>query len=83
MMYYESPYDPVFARGDSVALAVQAGKISFEPSTYSEELRDLVSQMTIVDVEFRTNIDSVMEKVEVLRTDSSCSSTTDLVTMSR
>ena len=67
MMYYESPYDPVFARGDSVALAVQAGKISFEPSIYySEELRDLVSQMTIVDVEFRTNIDSVMEKVEIL-----------------
>ena len=66
MMYYESPYDPIYTRGDSVALAVQAGKIQFKTSDFSKELEDLITAMLNVDPEFRLNIDSVMEKVEIL-----------------
>ena len=66
MMFFESPYDPIFTRGDSVALAVQAGKIHFKTSDYSKELEDLVAAMLNVDPDFRLNIASVMEKVEIL-----------------
>ena len=66
MMHYQSPYDAVCERGDSVALAVQAGKLTFQPSDYSAELEQLVTEMTNVDINFRINIDSVIEKVEIL-----------------
>eukprot|EP00092_Neocalanus_flemingeri_P015180 GFUD01016397.1.p1 GENE.GFUD01016397.1~~GFUD01016397.1.p1 ORF type:complete len:325 (-),score=133.48 GFUD01016397.1:44-1018(-) len=66
MMFYQSPYDPIYERGDSVALAVQSGKISFPPSSgqYTQELLQLVTEMTNVDINFRIRIDSVIEKVE-------------------
>ena len=44
MMCGHSPYDPVYERGDSVALAVQAGKIEFEEHGYSEDLVQLVAE---------------------------------------
>ena len=66
MMHYQSPYDAVYERGDSVALAVQAGKLTFQPSDYSTELEQLVTEMTNVDINFRINIESVIEKVEIL-----------------
>jgi len=69
LMYYQSPYDPIYERGDSVALAVQSGKISFPNSTtYSQDLQQLVVEMTNVDINFRLRIDSVIEKVERLQT---------------
>jgi len=65
MMFYQSPYDPIYERGDSVALAVQSGKISFPTnSMYSEGLLELVRHMTNQDITFRIRIDSVIEKVE-------------------
>ena len=69
MMFYQSPYDPIYERGDSVALAVQSGKISFPASSgqYSQELLNLVMQMTNVDINFRIRIDSVIEKIEQLQ----------------
>ena len=66
MMYYQSPYDAVYERGDSVALAVQAGKIKFDSSQFSKDLEQLVIEMTNVDINFRINIESVIEKVEIL-----------------
>ena len=66
MMCGHSPYDPVYERGDSVALAVQAGKIEFEEHGYSEDLVQLVTEMTNVDISFRINIDTVIERVESL-----------------
>ena len=66
MMFYESPYDSIYARGDSVALAVQAGKIHFKTSEFSKELEELVRAMLNVDTEFRIGIESVMEKMEIL-----------------
>ena len=67
MMFYCSPYDIIYERGDSVALAVQSGKISFPPaSLYSADLLQLVREMTNIDIDFRINIHSVIEKVEAL-----------------
>ena len=67
MMFYSSPYDLIYERGDSVALAVQSGNISFPPgSLYSPDLMQLVTEMTNVDINFRINIDSVLEKVEAM-----------------
>jgi len=66
MMCGHSPYDPVYERGDSVALAVQAGKIEFEEHGYSEDLVQLVTEMTNVDINFRINIETVIERVESL-----------------
>ena len=65
----QSPYDPLYERGNSVALAVQIGKISFPASSgqYSQELLNLVMQMTNVDINFRIRIDSVIEKIEQLQ----------------
>merc|ERR1719341_1196431 len=69
MMFYQSPYDPVYERGDSVALAVQGGTISFPASSkeYSQDLLQLVKEMTNQDISFRLRIDSVIEKVEQLK----------------
>merc|ERR1711892_211008 len=69
MMYYQSPFDPVYERGDSVALAVQAGKITFPATSaqYSQDLLQLVSEMTMQDISFRLKIESVIEEVEKLK----------------
>ena len=67
MMFYCSPYDIIYEKGDSVALAVQSGKMVFPSDTlYSPELLQLVTEMTNIDINFRINIDSVLEKVEDL-----------------
>ena len=49
-----------------LALAVQAGKINFDSSQFSKDLEQLVIEMTNVDINFRINIESVIEKVEIL-----------------
>ena len=49
-----------------LALAVQAGKINFDSSQFSKDLEQLVIEMTNVDINFRINIKSVIEKVEIL-----------------
>ena len=67
IMFYSSPFDIIYERGDSVALAVQSAKIVFPPgSPYSSDLHQLVTEMTNVDINFRANIDSVIEKVEAI-----------------
>jgi len=67
VMFYSSPYDIIYERGDSVALAVQSGKLTFPTDClYSPDLLQLVTEMTNVDINFRVNIDSVIEKVEAM-----------------
>merc|ERR1711936_974589 len=48
MMFYQSPFDSVYERGDSVALAVQGGIKKFPSSSaqYSQDLLQLVREMT-------------------------------------
>ena len=68
-MYYQSPFDPVYERGDSVALAVQGGITGFPFSRvqHNQDLFQLVREMTNQDITFRLRINSVLEKVEKLR----------------
>jgi len=69
MMFYQSPFDSVYERGDSVALAVQGGIKKFPSSSaqYSQDLLQLVREMTNQDITFRLRIDSVLEKVEQIK----------------
>jgi len=63
MCFYQSPFDPVYSRGDSVALAVQNNNISIpNHSPYSEEVHQLIREMTNADITFRPRIKSVIEK---------------------
>jgi len=65
MMFYESPFDTIYEKGDSVALAVQGDCITFPSGHhYSQGLLDLVRMMTNQDFTFRPRIDSVIARVE-------------------
>ncbi|KAB7494737.1 Serine/threonine-protein kinase 16 [Armadillidium nasatum] len=67
MCFYKSPFDSVYERGDSVALAVVGGKIPFpEAHPYSEDMVDLITSMIQVNPEERPYIDWVIESVEQL-----------------
>lgn len=66
--YYKSPFDSVWERGDSVALAVQSGgqHVTF-PSTsanYTPELKSLVKSMLAIELKDRPFIDQVMQMGE-------------------
>lgn len=66
LMFYKGPFDSVYERGDSVALAVQGGHIGF-PETqevWKTQLRDLVIAMTNLDLNYRIDIDSVIERID-------------------
>jgi len=67
MMFYQSPFDPVYERGDSVALAVQAGYSFPSSSNFSKDLVQLVKDMTTQDINHRLNIDSVIQKIDLLK----------------
>ena len=44
--FYKSPFDSVFERGDSVALAVQSNSVKIPPdSTYSTDLHNTILWM--------------------------------------
>ena len=75
LLYFRGPFDAVYERGDSVALAVQGGTIQFPEgngavkdgqSRCHQGLRDLIVGMTNLDINFRLDIDSVIEKVQSL-----------------
>jgi len=71
LMYLRGPFDGVFERGDSVALATQNGignlpDLGANGPDYSEDLKDFVRKMTNLDINFRPSIDSIIEEVETL-----------------
>jgi len=84
MMYFKSPFDSVYERGDSVALAVQSGKISFPKldTNYSQSIQLLVNKMSNLDPDFRPSIDNVIEDVEELLAKTSGPSPTISIHMS-
>ena len=59
----------MYEKGDSVALAVQGGAIHFPDTedTTRRQLQDLVIAMTNLDLNYRIDIDSVIEKLDHLR----------------
>ncbi|XP_022181880.1 serine/threonine-protein kinase 16 isoform X1 [Myzus persicae] len=65
MLYKKSPFDLVYERGDSVALAVISGKIYFPPNS-NESVNNLVKVMLTVDHFKRPFIDDVLESVKVV-----------------
>jgi len=63
MCFYQSPFDAVLNRGDSVALAVQNNIICIpNHSPYSDQVHELITNLTNVDITFRPNIKSVIER---------------------
>ncbi|XP_034238681.1 serine/threonine-protein kinase 16 [Thrips palmi] len=64
MCYFKSPFDAVYERGDSVALAVISGTVHFPENTpFSEDIHDLILFMLRVNPMERPYIYSVIEKV--------------------
>ncbi|NXF11621.1 STK16 kinase, partial [Smithornis capensis] len=67
MMFGEGPFDAIFQKGDSVALAVQ-NPITFPPTTrYSAALQRLLSSMMTVDPQERPNISDILHQLEGLQ----------------
>lgn len=67
MCYFKSPFDTVYEKGDSVALAVISGNITFpQNSLYSEEIHDLIMFMLQLNPLERPYIHSVIEKAQDL-----------------
>lgn len=67
MMMLEGPYDMVFQRGDSVALAVQ-NPVTIPPSCrYSEGLQMLLSSIMVPNPQERPNIHWVLDQVQDLQ----------------
>ncbi|XP_061830601.1 serine/threonine-protein kinase 16 isoform X1 [Nerophis lumbriciformis] len=68
MMVLEGPYDLIFQRGDSVALAVQNPVVLPQPCSYSDGLQLLLSSIMTSNHEERPNVSWVLEQVQDLHT---------------
>ncbi|KAK1196717.1 STK16 kinase, partial [Pygoscelis papua] len=67
MMFGEGPYDAIFQKGDSVALAVQ-NPITMPPTTrYSAALQHLLSSMMTLNPQERPSINDVLHQLEGLQ----------------
>lgn len=68
LLYFKSPYDTVYERGDSVNLAVISGTIHFpEETPFSQDVHDLIVHILKVNPSERPFIDDVIEKTENLK----------------
>ncbi|XP_012227972.1 serine/threonine-protein kinase 16 isoform X1 [Linepithema humile] len=64
LCYFKSPFDTVYERGDSVALAVMSAHITFpEDTPYNEDMQNLILSMLKVNPMERPYIYSVIENV--------------------
>lgn len=67
LCYFQSPYDEVYVKGDSVPLAVLSGRIPFpDNSPYSEDLKELILFQLKANPMERPFIYSVIEKTQDL-----------------
>ncbi|KAL7061716.1 hypothetical protein AAHC03_0267 [Spirometra sp. Aus1] len=64
LCFYESPFDKIYAMGDSIALAVTSGRIQFpenrDKSRIPEEIIALIERMLSVDPKARPTIQEVL-----------------------
>ncbi|KAG5262159.1 hypothetical protein AALO_G00292880 [Alosa alosa] len=67
MMMLEGPYDMVFQKGDSVALAVQNLVTIPQPCSYSQGLQVLLSSMMVPNPQERPDISWVLDQVQNLQ----------------
>lgn len=64
LCYFKSPFDTVYERGDSVALAVMSAHVTFpEDTPYTEDMQNLILSMLKVNPMERPYIYSVIENV--------------------
>ncbi|KAM4024078.1 serine/threonine-protein kinase 16 [Anomaloglossus baeobatrachus] len=66
MMFGEGPYDMIFQKGDSVALAVQNSISVPENNRYSQGLQSLLTSMMVVDHMERPHISTILTQLEAL-----------------
>ncbi|XP_023661643.2 serine/threonine-protein kinase 16 [Paramormyrops kingsleyae] len=66
MMMLEGPYDLVFQKGDSVALAVQNPIVIPQPCKYSQGLQTLLSSIMVPNPQERPDINWVLEQIQNL-----------------
>lgn len=65
MCFYESPFDKVHQRGDSVALAAMAGNIQVpDQNQFSSALVDLMMLMLSVNPVERPNVETIISKLQ-------------------
>ncbi|VDK77175.1 unnamed protein product [Onchocerca ochengi] len=65
LCFFRSPFDDIYERGDSIALAVQSGKITYADNhPYSQKILDAIRLMITVDPADRSSITSVCELLE-------------------
>nr|XP_040580753.1 serine/threonine-protein kinase 16-like isoform X1 [Lepeophtheirus salmonis] len=71
LCFFKSPFDVVYERGDSVALAVQSSSNVHFPndSPYSKEIHELIEWMLTLDISKRPYLDEVMKRMDVIRDD--------------
>uniref|UniRef100_A0A8B9JCI9 non-specific serine/threonine protein kinase n=1 Tax=Astyanax mexicanus TaxID=7994 RepID=A0A8B9JCI9_ASTMX len=67
MMMLEGPYDLIFQKGDSVALAVQNPVTIPQPCSYSAGLQNLLSSIMVTNPQERPDINWVLEQVKSLQ----------------
>lgn len=67
--FYKNPFDGAYEKGDSVALAVLSGNLTFpDDSPYTPDMHDLILYMLRINPMERPFIYSVIEKANDLVT---------------
>ncbi|CAB1327657.1 unnamed protein product, partial [Coregonus sp. 'balchen'] len=79
MMFLEGPYDMVFQKGDSVALAVQNPVTIPQPCSYSEGLQNLLSSIMVSNPQERPDVNWILDQIQ----DMTCSSPNTQTNMER
>ncbi|VDK86284.1 unnamed protein product [Litomosoides sigmodontis] len=65
LCFFRSPFDDIYERGDSIALAVQSGKLTYiESHPYSQKILDAIRAMIAVDPKDRPSITSICELLQ-------------------
>ncbi|NWH59715.1 STK16 kinase, partial [Geococcyx californianus] len=67
MMFGEGPYDSIFQKGDSVALAVQNPIVLPSTTRYSAALQHLLSSMMTLNPQERPSIHDILHQLEGLQ----------------
>ncbi|VDN02505.1 unnamed protein product [Thelazia callipaeda] len=65
LCFFRSPFDDIHERGDSIALAVQSGKITYNKNhPYTAKILNAIHAMITVDPKDRPSITSVLEMLK-------------------
>lgn len=66
LAYFCSPFDEVYERGDSIALAAQSARLNFDPQApFHQSVVDLIRSLVRVNPSERPSVDTVVEQLNV------------------